>query len=134
MSSIMLDKDRLEELAEELAKGVKTEADLGGPLGQLMKLTIQKALDAEMNNHLGYEKHSSEGRNKKNSRNGYNSKKIKTDSGELEIETPRDRDSNFEPQLIKKGQRRLLGFDQKILTLYAKGQTTRDIADTLHEM
>lgn len=134
MNSIMMDKDRLDELATELAKGVKTEADLADPLGQLMKLTIEKALNAEMENHLGYEKHSRKGHNKKNSRNGYNSKKVKTDSGELEIETPRDRDSDFEPEIVKKGQRRLLGFDQKILTLYAKGQTTRDIADTLKEL
>jgi putative transposase len=134
MNSIMMDKDRLDELATELAKGVKTEADLADPLGQLMKLTIEKALNAEMENHLGYEKHSRQGHNKKNSRNGYNSKKVKTDSGELEIDTPRDRDSEFEPSIVKKGQRRLLGFDQKILTLYAKGQTTRDIAETLKEL
>lgn len=88
MNSIMMDKDRLDELATELAKGVKTEADLADPLGQLMKLTIEKALNAEMDNHLGYEKHSRKGHNKQNSRNGYNSKKIKTDSGELVIDTP----------------------------------------------
>lgn len=134
MNSIMIDDDRLEELAAELAKGVKSEADLADPLGRLTKLTIEKALNAEMENHLGYEKHSRTGRNKKNSRNGYNSKTVKTDSGDLEIETPRDRESEFEPSIVKKGQRRLLGFDQKILTLYAKGQTTRDIADTLKEM
>jgi len=134
MSSTMIDEDRLEELAAELAKGVKTEKDLADPLGQLMKMTIQKALDAEMENHLGYEKHSPTGRNKKNSRNGYSKKTVKGDSGELEIEVPRDRDSEFEPKLVKKGQRRLLGFDDKIIALYAKGQTTRDIADTLKEM
>ncbi len=134
MNSIMIDDDRLEELAAELAKGVKTEDDLADPLGRLMKLTIEKALNAEMDNHLGYEKYSRKGHNKKNSRNGYNSKTVKTDSGELEIDTPRDRDSDFEPSIVKKGQRRLLGFDQKILALYAKGQTTRDIADTLKEM
>lgn len=134
MSSVMMKKERLEELAAELAKGVKTEEDLADPLGQLMKLTIEKALNAEMEDHLGYEKHASKGRNKKNSRNGYTSKQVKTDSGELEIETPRDRESEFEPQIVQKGQRRLLGFDKKILSLYAKGQTTRDIADTLKEM
>lgn len=134
MSSIMIEEDRLEELAAELAKGVKSEKDLGGSLGQLMKMTIQKALDAEMDNHLGYEKHSSTGRNKKNSRNGYSSKTVKGDSGKLEIDVPRDRDSEFDPKLVKKGQRRLLGFDEKIIALYAKGQTTRDIADTMMEM
>ncbi len=133
MSSIM-DKERLEELAEELARGVRTEEDLADPLGQLMKMTIEKALNAELTNHLGYEKSSSSGRNLKNSRNGHSTKRVKTDSGEINIRTPRDRDSDFEPQLIQKGQRRLLGFDKKILSLYAKGQTTRDIADTLKEM
>lgn len=134
MSSIMIDNKRLEELAAELAKGVKTEEDLADPLGKLMKLTIEKALNTEMDNHLGYEKHSSDGRNRKNSRNGYTSKKLKTDSREIEIDTPRDRDSDFEPQMVKKGQRRLYGFDKKILALYAKGQTTRDITDTLKEL
>jgi putative transposase len=134
MSSIMIEDKRLEELAAELAKGVKTEEDLADPLGKLMKMTIEKALNTEMDNHLGYKKHSSNGRNNKNSRNGYTSKKLKTDSREIEIETPRDRDSEFEPQIVKKGQRRLYGFDKKILALYAKGQTTRDIADTLNEL
>jgi putative transposase len=134
MSSTMIEDKRLEELAAELAKGVKTEEDLADPLGKLMKMTIERALNTEMDNHLGYEKHSSNGRNSKNSRNGYTSKKLKTGSREIEIETPRDRDSEFEPQIVKKGQRRLYGFDKKILALYAKGQTTRDISDTLKEL
>jgi len=91
-------------------------------------------LNAELDTHLGYEKHSSTGRNKQNSRTGHSAKTVKTDSGELEIETPRDRDSDFEPQILQKGQRRFLGFDEKILSLYARGQSTRDIADTLKEM
>ena len=134
MSSMMIDNKRLEELATELAKEVKTEEDLADPIGRLMKMTIEKALNTEMDHHLGYEKHSSDGRNKKNSRNGYTSKKLKTDSCEIEIDTPRDRESAFEPQLVQKGQRRFYGFDNKILALYAKGQTTRDIADTLKEL
>ena len=133
MSSI-IDEKRLEELAEELVKDVRTEEDLADPLSRLMKMTIEKALNAELTSHLGYEKHSSKGRNGRNSRNGFSSKKIKTDTGEIEISTPRDRDSGFEPQLVQKGQRRLLGFDKKILALYAKGQTTRDIATTIKEM
>ena len=122
MSSIMMNKERLEELAAELAKGVRSESDLANPLRQLMKLTIEKALNAELDSHLGYEKHSSLGRNKLNSRNGHTSKKVITDTGELEIETPRDRDCDFEPQIIQKGQRRFLGFDDKILSLYARGR------------
>lgn len=93
----MIDKKRLEELAAELAKGVKSESDLTTPLGQLMKLTIEKALNAEMDNHLGYEKYSSQGRNKLSSRNGRTSKKVITDTGEPEIETPRDCSCDFEP-------------------------------------
>ena len=134
MSSVMIKDERLDELAAEFAKGIKTEEDLADPLGKLMKLTLEKALNAEMDNHLGYEKHSSTGRNRKNSRNGYGSKKLITDSGEIEIETPRDRESEFEPKIVQKGQRRLYGFDKKIISLYAKGQTTRDIADSLKEM
>ena len=134
MSSVMIEDERLEELAAEFAKGIKSEEDLADPLGKLMKLTIEKALNTEMDDHLGYEKHSSTGRNRKNSRNGYSSKKLITDSGKLEIETPRDRDSEFEPKIVQKGQRRLYGFDKKIIALYAKGQTTRDIADSLKEM
>ncbi len=134
MSSTMIDKERLDELATELAKGVKTESDLSGTLGELMKLTLEKALNAEMDNHLGYEKHSVKGRNRKNSRNGFGSKRLITDSGELEIVVPRDRDSDFEPQIIKKRQRRFKGLDSKILTLYAKGQSTRDISEILKEM
>ncbi|MBU1077920.1 MAG: IS256 family transposase [Spirochaetes bacterium] len=130
----MMDKERLEELAAEHAKGVKTESDLANPLGQLMKLTIEKALNAELDNHLGSEKHSSQCRNKLSSRNGYTSKKAITDSRELEIETPRDRTCDFEPQIIQKGQCRFLGFDDKILSLYARCQTTQDIAATLKEM
>ena len=103
MSSTMIDETRLEELGAELAKGIKTEKDLADPLGQFMKMTIQKALDTEMENHLGYEKYSPPERNKKNSRNGYSSKTIKGDYRELEIEVPRDRESEFEPQIVKKG-------------------------------
>jgi len=134
MSSIMMNKERLEELAAALSKGVKSESDLANPLGQLMKLTIEKALNAELDNHLGSEKHSSQCRNKLSSRNGYTSKKAITDSRELEIETPRDRTCDFEPQIIQKGQCRFLGFDDKILSLYARCQTTQDIVVTLKEM
>ena len=134
MSSTMMNKERMEELAAELAKDVKSESDLTGPISQLIKLTLEKALNAEMDNHLGYEKHCPKGRNKKNSRNGVSKKTVITDSGGLKIEVPRDRDSDFTPQIIKKRQRRLKDIDSKILALYARGQSTRDIAATLKEM
>ena len=87
-----------------------------------------------MNEHLGYEKHSASGRNKKNSRNGYSSKTIRTEEGSLEIITPRDRESSFEPKIIPKNKRSVTGLDEKVIALYAKGQTTRDIAETLKEL
>lgn len=134
MSSIMIDREKLEELATELAKGVKSQSDLLDPINLLKKLTLEKLLNTEMDEHLGYEKHSAIGRNKKNSRNGYTSKTLKTESGNLEIETPRDRESTFEPKIIPKGQRRFEGLDSKIIALYARGQTTRDIAESLKDL
>lgn len=87
-----------------------------------------------MDEHLGYEKHAPEGQGTGNSRNGSISKTIKGDFGEMELETPRDREGTFEPQLIRKRQTRMTGFDDQILAMYAKGMTTRDIADTFREM
>lgn len=121
-------------LIEELAKSVKTEKDLAALSKHLLKLTVERAMNVEMDDHLGYEKHSTRGRNSGNSRNGYTSKKLKGNFGELEIATPRDRNSTFEPQLVRKGQTRITEFDQQILALYAKGMTPRDIADSFKEM
>ena len=123
-----------ENLMAELSKSIKTQADLAKLSQILLKTTVERALDVEMDEHLGYEKHSPEGRNSGNSRNGKSKKTIKGSFGELDITTPRDRDSSFEPQLIKKGQTRFTDFDAQILSLYAKGMTTRDIADAFKEM
>ncbi len=133
MSSIM-ERDKLDQMAEELAKGVTSEKDLSASFSELMKKTLEKALEAEMDVHLGYGKHEPSGRNKQNSRNGYSRKKLKTESGEFDLETPRDRESSFAPQIVQKGQRRFTGLDDKILLLYAKGQSTRDIAESLQEL
>jgi transposase-like protein len=89
---------------------------------------------AELDTHLGYERHAAEGRGSGNSRNGYSGKTLKGELGEVAIQTPRDRNASFEPQLIAKGQTRLTRLDQQILTFYTKGMTTRDIADTLAEV
>lgn len=121
-------------LIDELAKSIKSEKDLAALSKHLLKLTVERAMSVEMDEHLGYEKHSVEGKNSGNSRNGHTSKTIKGDFGEVEIITPRDRKSTFEPQIIRKNQTRITEFDQQILTLYAKGMTTRDIADTFQEM
>lgn len=127
-------KKKLEAMAAELAKDLKTEEDLSSLMSDMLKVTIEHALKAEMSTHLGYTKNASDGRNSGNSRNGYSSKTLKCDSSQITIDTPRDRNGDFKPQLIPKGQTRLAGLDKKILTLYAKGMTTRDIADTFQEM
>ena len=87
-----IDQKKLESLAKELAKGIKTEKDLGALSRQLLRLTVETALGAEMEEHLGYAKHDTEGRNGGNSRNGYSRKTLKGDHGAVEIETPRDRE------------------------------------------
>jgi len=84
-------------------------------------------MQAKMTDHLGYEKHAPEGRGLPNSRNGTRTKTLKTDQGEVDIEVPRDRDGTFEPQLVKKRQTRFTGFDERILALYARGMTVREI-------
>lgn len=133
MNSIM-EKDQLEKMAEELAKGIKVEEDLSDAFNQLMKKTLEKALEAEMDDHLGYDKHEKSEKRKQNHRNGHSKKRLKTGTGEFDLETPRDRDASYEPKIVKKRQRRFTGLDEKILTLYAKGQTTRDIAETLKDL
>ena len=132
--SINLDREKLKALAGELAKDIKTEKDLNALSAELLKMTVEAALGAEMEEHLGYAKHDPKGRGSGNSRNGLSRKRLKGDHGEIEIETPRDRDSSFEPQFIQKGQTRLTQMDDQILFLYAKGLTTREIVDTFKEM
>ena len=124
----------LERLAGELAKPIKSEQDIAALSRQLLKLTVESALKAELDEHLGDERHAPAGRGSGNSRNGYSSKTLKGDLGEIPLQTPRDRNGTFEPQLIAKGQTRLARLDSQILALYAKGMTTRDIADTLQEL
>jgi len=130
----VVDEKKLMELVSELAKQVKTEKDLGELSDRLTKMTVEAALGAEMEDHLGYEKHAPEGRNTGNSRNGKSSKKLKGKHGEVEIDTPRDRNGTFEPKLLGKYQTRLTAFDDQILCLYAKGMTTRQIVDAFQEM
>jgi len=124
------------ELLDELLKNGTTQEDLFGEKGifkQLQRALVQRTLEAEMSHHLGYEKHE-QSKSKGNYRNGTTSKKLLTDQGELEVEIPRDRNSNFEPKLIGKYQRRLAGFDEKILSLYARGMTVREIQGHIEEI
>ena len=122
------------ELINELLKDYQKPEDIigeNGILKQLTKAILERALDSELTEHLGYEKNALEGRNNGNSRNGKSSKTLKTDHGDMEITVPRDRISDFEPQIIRKGQRRFTGFDDKILSMYARGMTVSDIKDHL---
>ena len=129
-----LDQEKLKAMAAELAKDIKSEKDLGALTQQLVKLTVETALNAELDEHLGYEKHALEGRGTGNSRNGYSAKRLKGQHGEVPIQAPRDRDGSFEPQFVRKGQSRLTQMDDQILALYAKGLSTRDIVDAFKEM
>ncbi|WGO99488.1 IS256 family transposase [Saccharophagus degradans] len=122
----------LEAFAKEAAKGIKTEKDLDDFRKMLTKVTVEAALNAELEDHLGYEKHGQSGSS--NSRNGSGRKRLKTEAGLVDIDTPRDRDGSFEPQLVKKRQTRFTSMDDKILSLYAKGMTTREIVSTFDEM
>lgn len=130
MSSIDLDA-----IATQIASNYKSKEDIlskDGLLKSLVTKTIQACLDAELTEHLGYEKHQESVDS--NSRNGYSKKRIITDSGETEISVPRDRDGSFEPQLIPKHSRRFHEFDDKILALYARGMSVSDIQSQLNEM
>jgi putative transposase len=129
-----IDQVKLKAMAAELAKDIKTQADLANLSSMLLKMTVEAALGAEMEHHLGYSKHDLENKQTTNTRNGYSSKTLKGDHGEVEIEVPRDRDSSFEPIIIPKRQTRLTDFDDQILALYARGMTTRDIVATFKEM
>jgi putative transposase len=125
------------DLIDELLKDYKKPEDVigeNGLLKQLTKALLERAMKAELTHHLGYEKNDPAGYHSGNSRNGATSKTIKGDFGEMEIETPRDRNGSFEPQLIKKHQTRFDGFDDKILSMYARGMTTREIQGHLEEM
>ncbi|MFB5643113.1 IS256 family transposase [Kluyvera ascorbata] len=127
-----MDEKKLKALAAELAKGLKTEADLNQFSRMLTKLTVETALNAELTDHLGHEKNAP--KKGSNTRNGYSSKTLLCDDGEIELNTPRDRENTFEPQLIKKHQTRITQMDSQILSLYAKGMTTREIVATFKEM
>ena len=126
-----------EELLDELLKDCKNADDLLGKDGLVKDLTkalIERALQAELTEHLGYDKHAADGRGSGNSRNGTSAKTLKTQQGDLPLEVPRDRRGDFEPQLVSKGQRRSGVLDEKIIALYARGLTVSDIQAHLEEM
>jgi putative transposase len=127
-----------EELADQLlGKAQEQGAELLGPDGLLSQVTravLERALAEEMTGHLGYDKHDPAGRGSGNSRNGTTGKTVLTDIGAVDLAVPRDRNGSFEPQIVRKGQTRLDGFNERIIALYARGMTTRDIRAHLREM
>ena len=128
----MTNQSDIKKLAEQMASSMKSFDDIKDFQKQLMQSFIDTALEAEMEEHLGYPKH--EKADKPNKRNGHTKKRVRSDTGELEISTPRDRDSSFEPVLVSKHQTRISGLDDKIISFYAKGQTTTEIVETIKDI
>ena len=129
-----MDRTKLQALATEFAKDIKTQADLTDFTRELLKLTVETALNAELSEHLGYDRHGNAAVAQGNTRNGSSTKRIKSQHGEVDIDIPRDRHASFEPTLIGKHQTRLANMDEQILTLYAKGLSTREIVETFKQM
>ncbi|MCC6145230.1 MAG: IS256 family transposase [Candidatus Hydrogenedentes bacterium] len=132
----MAKPDETKKLFDELVRGKTPEELLGknGLVKNLTKRVVEHALQGEMTEHLGYEKHSPAGAKAGNSRNGKSKKLVLSEHGEIEIEVPRDRAGAFEPLLVPKHRRRLAGFDDKVIALYARGMTTREIQGHLQEI
>jgi putative transposase len=125
------------ELIDNLLKDYKKPADLIGENGLLKQLTkrlLERAMATEMTEHVGYEKHDPAGNNSGNSRNGKSAKTLKGSFGSMPLEVPRDRNGTFEPQIIEKHQTRFTGFDENIISLYARGLSTREIQQHIEEI
>ena len=126
-----------QEILDELLKDYKNPADLlgkGGIIEQLQKRLLETVLEGEMTHHLGYDKNDPEGNNTGNSRNGKTRKRVKSKDKEMDVIIPRDRNSQFNPTILPKNSRRFDGFDDKIISLYARGMTTREIQGHLEEI
>ena len=130
--------DKQQALLEELLKDFKGDArDIfgeGGLLKTIGKRALEAALEGELTHHLGYPPHDPSGRGSGNSRNGRTAKRLESESGSLDLEVPRDRNGSFEPKIVEKRQRRVAGLDETIVYLYAQGQSTRAIQDTLRRL
>jgi putative transposase len=132
----MAEKSKMDAALDELLTGKSPEEIVGpgGVLKELTKALLERAMGAELSNHLGYEKHDHAGRGSGNNRNGKSRKTVQGDFGAIDIEVPRDRNGSFEPKILPKHERRFQGFDDKILSMYARGMTTRDIQAHLEEI
>lgn len=130
-------KDELDNLLDSIDFKNLSASEITGPEGllkQLSKRMLERAMNAEMEEHLGYEKHQRNSDSITNSRNGTSKKTVSTDIGDVPLDIPRDRNGEFEPRIIPKHQRRFEGFDDKIISMYGLGLTTRDIQKYLHEI
>ena len=126
-----------DEVIDELLAGASTEEEIAGPGGLLAELTkrlVERAMEVELGDHVGYEPHCEPPGGGANQRNGTTPKTLITEHGKVAIDAPRDRDGSFEPQIVRKRQRRFVGFDEKILALYSRGLSTRDIEAHLQEI
>jgi putative transposase len=126
-----------DELVDELLAGADSEEEIVGPgglLSQLTKRLVERAMEVELTDHLGYERHQEPPGGAGNTRNGATRKTLSTEHGPVEIRTPRDRDGSFEPKIVRKRQRRFEGFDDKILALYSRGMSVRDVQAHLREL
>jgi putative transposase len=126
-----------DEVIDELLAGASTEEEIAGPGGLLAELTkrlVERAMEVELTDHVGYEPHREPSGGVENTRNGTSPKTLITEHGKVEIDAPRDRDGSFAPRIVKKRQRRFVGFDDKILALYSRGLSTRDIEAHLEEI
>src|SRR6188472_3782845 len=126
-----------DEVLDDLLAGASTEEEIAGPGGLLARLTkrlVERALEVELTDHLGYEPHCEPPGGTGNQRNGTTPKTLITEHGKVQVDAPRDRDGSFEPKIVKKRQRRFVGFDDKILALYSRGLSTRDIEAHLEEI
>ena len=130
----MIDAGLLDELMDRVDAGELALTGEGGFLPEMVKAVLERGLAAELTEHLGYERGDPAGRGSPNSRNGSTPKTLQTEVGPVPLDTPRDRAGSFEPQLIGKGQTRFDGFDEKILSLYARGMTVREIQGHLAEL
>jgi putative transposase len=126
-----------DEMIDELLAGASTEEEIAGPgglLAQLTKRLVERAMEVELTEHVGYEPHAEPPGGGGNTRNGTSPKTLITEHGKVQLDAPRDRDSSFEPKIVRKRQRRFVGFDDKILALYSRGLSTRDIEAHLEEI
>ena len=121
-------------IPEEALKKIKTQAEFESFIQELYKQGVEALLKAEIDDHLGYPKHSPEGKNTGNSRNGYSGKTLKTNIGDIPLDVPRDRNATFEPIAVPKHQRMSAKIENAIITMYSRGMTTRDIEATIKDI